>query len=56
MSFTESEYTRSYTLSVARGEWTYELRNPVEADSDCYGPDDYLLITKNGGTMNVVSL
>ncbi len=44
------------TVVNNRGVWVYELRNPVDADSDSYGPNDYLLITRNGDTMNVVSL
>ncbi len=44
------------TVCNSRGVWVYELRNPVEADSDVYGPNDYLLVTKNGDTMKVVSL
>ena len=43
-------------MENARGIWTYELRNPVNADSDVYGSNDYLLLTKDGGVMNVVSL
>jgi len=44
------------TVGNLRGSWTYELRNPVECDCDTYGPNDYLLLTKNGDSMNVVSL
>ncbi|MBR5998850.1 MAG: hypothetical protein IK043_00180 [Candidatus Methanomethylophilaceae archaeon] len=44
------------TMGNARGEWRYELRHGVIADSDAYGSNDLLLITKTEGIMNVISL
>ena len=43
-------------MENARGIWTYELRYQVSADSDIYDSNDYLLLTKDDGVMNVVSL
>ena len=44
------------TMGNARGEWRYELRHEVITDSDAYGANDLLLITKSDEMMNVVSL
>ena len=43
------------TMENERGSWDYELRNPVEADSDCYGYDDYVVLKKESGTLVIIS-
>ena len=39
------------TMENERGSWNYELRNPVEADSDRYGYDSYIVLKKESGTL-----
>lgn len=39
-----------------RGAWDYSLRYPVEADSEVYGFDDYILLKKESGTLLVTTL
>jgi hypothetical protein len=41
------------TMENGRGSWDYELRNPVEADSDRYGYDSYIVLKKESGTLIV---
>ena len=44
------------TLRSPQGTWTYELRNAVVADSEDYGTNDLLLLTKEEGMMHILRL
>ena len=44
------------TMENQRGRWTYELRCLVEPDAGTYDVNDFLILSKDGGTMVVRSV